>query len=226
MLFPVEDKLLGTCRYSSPFGSRIHPITGRLDGHRGIDIAMPSNTPLRAVEDGVVIHSTVNKGGSRKGYGYYIAIKHTNGYATLYAHLIIQSKLKVGAFVKKGQIVAYSGNTGSSTGPHLHFEVHKNEFKFRAQVTNKDTAINPVTIYPKLQGKLGQFLGDINFSSDVDEKDELQNIKIKIHGKEKSIKGIYKDGTNYVPIRFLEILGYAIGWEQGTKTVTIKYKEG
>lgn len=86
--------------------------------HKGIDIGADEYTPVIAAEAGEVIICTYDTG----GYGYYIAINHGNGYITLYGHLNEQL-VSVGQRVSRGQRIALSGNTGGSTGPHLHFEV-------------------------------------------------------------------------------------------------------
>jgi len=105
---------------TSPYGYRIHPIFKTQKLHRGIDIAVPSGTSVLAAADGVVIKSTYNS-----SYGYYVSINHGGGLVTLYAH---NSSLAVGVgqSVKRGQKIAVSGNTGNSTGPHLHYEVMLN----------------------------------------------------------------------------------------------------
>lgn len=97
--------------FTSPFGTR----WGRL--HAGIDVAAPEGTPIRAADSG-----TVRQAGWMGGYGNYTCIQHTATLSTCYAH---QSSIGVssGASVKKGQVIGRSGNTGNSTGPHLHFEV-------------------------------------------------------------------------------------------------------
>lgn len=102
---------------TSGYGWRIHPIDNVMRFHDGIDIAVPVGTPVRATADGVVISA-----GTRSGYGLAVLIDHGYGIQTLYAH---NSKLAVkpGAVVVRGQVIAYSGNTGVSTGPHLHYEV-------------------------------------------------------------------------------------------------------
>lgn len=107
-------------RISSPFGYRIHPITGTRKLHSGIDYAAPGGTAIFAAEDGVVLTS-----GWINGYGYTITINHGSGYVTLYAHC---SSLiaKAGQKVTKGQTIARVGSTGNSTGNHLHFEVKVN----------------------------------------------------------------------------------------------------
>ena len=106
---------------SSPFGRRIDPFTGKLAWHHGIDFATgKTGVEVLAVASGVVTFS-----GEKQGYGNMVKINHGNGYETLYAH---DEKLlvKPGDIVKKGQVIALSGNSGRSTGPHVHFEVHKN----------------------------------------------------------------------------------------------------
>ena len=105
-------------RVTSEFGYRSDPFTGETRGHAGLDIAVPTDTPVRAALAGTVTVSQYNAG----GYGYYVKLDHGNGMETLYAHC---SKLlvQVGDTVETGDIVALSGSTGRSTGPHLHFEV-------------------------------------------------------------------------------------------------------
>jgi murein DD-endopeptidase MepM/ murein hydrolase activator NlpD len=100
--------------FTSPFGYR----WGRL--HAGIDIAVPEGTPIRAADSGRVIIA-----GWTGGYGNYTCISHSGSLSTCYGH---QSRIatSVGANVSKGQVIGYSGNTGNSTGPHLHFEVRVN----------------------------------------------------------------------------------------------------
>ncbi len=115
-LFPMASYT----RVSSPYGYRIHPITGTKKLHAGIDYAAPYGTAIYAAEDGVVLTS-----GWINGYGYTVTINHGGGYVTLYAHC---SKLLVGAgqAVKRGETIAKVGSTGNSTGNHLHFEVKVN----------------------------------------------------------------------------------------------------
>ncbi len=98
-------------RLSSPFGPRWGTM------HNGIDLAVPTGTSVRAAADGRVTFS-----GWNGGYGYLVIIDHGNGVETRYAHHS-RNVVQVGQRVERGQIVAYSGNTGNSTGPHLHFEI-------------------------------------------------------------------------------------------------------
>ena len=157
MLFPVRKEDLCKCRYTSPYG----PRWGRL--HAGIDIGMPVETPLLALENGKVIYSKLNGGGVTRGYGYYIVIQYDNGLYSLYGHLKQLSKYRPGDRVKKGQIIAYSGNTGNTTGPHVHVEIHEHEFNFRSQVREKgyDSAVDPVKYYPELRPYLNKNLSTL-----------------------------------------------------------------
>ncbi|MCH2191490.1 MAG: M23 family metallopeptidase [Gammaproteobacteria bacterium] len=105
---------------SSSFGTRMHPITGRKDFHRGVDIPGKLGADVLAVADGVVTQSRNNA-----SYGWLVEIDHGNGYTTLYSHNK-KNTVKVGETVVKGQTIAKIGSTGLSTGPHVHFEVSKN----------------------------------------------------------------------------------------------------
>ena len=105
---------------TSGFGLRIHPILDELEFHSGIDIANQIGTPVYATADGVVRHISYEN-----GYGKRMFITHQDGYETQYAHLY-SYQVKEGDPVRKGQIIALMGNTGLSTGPHLHYEVIQN----------------------------------------------------------------------------------------------------
>jgi murein DD-endopeptidase MepM/ murein hydrolase activator NlpD len=117
MIWPVNDGIL-----TSRFGQRWHPIKKRYRLHAGIDIAAKLGTPIQAAASGEVIESRPSR-----GYGYILVIYHGDGLTTLYAHMYGQTvKVKRGERVERGQVIAKVGNNGWSTGPHLHFEVHKN----------------------------------------------------------------------------------------------------
>ncbi|OTA19608.1 prepillin peptidase [Xenorhabdus beddingii] len=109
-------------RVSSPFNPhRLNPVTGRITAHKGIDFAMPVGTPVLAVGDGEVIVSKFDGAA-----GNFIAIRHGRQYTTRYMHLR-KLLVKPGQKVKRGERIALSGNTGRSTGPHLHFEFWDNQ---------------------------------------------------------------------------------------------------
>lgn len=108
-------------RLSSGFGYRMDPILKTRRPHYGVDFSLPKGSPVYATGDGVVKYtrSTI------AGYGKHMEIDHGFGYATKYAHLS-EFVVKSGQKIKRGELIAYSGNTGKSTAPHLHYEVHTN----------------------------------------------------------------------------------------------------
>lgn len=119
---PVRsDKLARNIKLLSGFGMRIHPIHKVRKMHTGIDFTAPSGTPIQATGDGVI--KRVEKRGS--GYGHNVIIDHGFGYQTLYGHMK-QIDVKEGQAVKKGDRIGLVGSTGSSTAPHLHYEVIHN----------------------------------------------------------------------------------------------------
>ena len=106
-------------RLSSGFGKRKHPILGYTKMHRGLDFAAPLGTPIFAAGDGIV-----EKAGWNGTYGRYIRIRHTRTYKTAYAHLSgFNKNIRIGKRVSQGKTIGYVGNSGRSTGPHLHYEV-------------------------------------------------------------------------------------------------------
>jgi len=106
-------------RLTSGFGKRRHPILGYARAHQGVDFGAGGGTPVLAAGDGVVV-----KAGRWGGYGNWLQIRHSGGWDTGYAHLSRYAKgLRPGMKVRQGQVVAYVGSTGMSTGPHLHYEV-------------------------------------------------------------------------------------------------------
>ncbi|KIU66210.1 peptidase [Cronobacter malonaticus ENBT0334] len=132
-------------RVSSNFNPRrLNPVTGRVAPHKGVDFAMPQGTPVLAVGDGEVVMA------KRSGAaGYYVAIRHGRTYTTRYMHLK-KLLVKPGQKVKRGDRIALSGNTGRSTGPHLHYEIWINQ-----------QAVNPLTAkLPRSEGLTGSDRSD------------------------------------------------------------------
>ncbi|MGB0571685.1 MAG: M23 family metallopeptidase [Alphaproteobacteria bacterium] len=112
---------LDGARLSSRFGNRKHPILGYTRLHAGVDFAAPTGTPIYAAGDGTVEVASTNG-----GYGKYIRIRHNGTYSTAYAHLNGYARgVRSGKRVRQGQVIGYVGTTGSSTGPHLHYEIHR-----------------------------------------------------------------------------------------------------
>lgn len=142
----VRRSLLRTpvngARISSGFGFRKHPILGYSKLHKGIDFAAPMGTPIYAAGNGTIMFM-----GRHGGYGNFVKIKHNSEYETQYGHISkFSNKFHVGSKVKQGDVVAYVGSTGRSTGPHLHYEI-----------VYKGQAINPSKVKSvsgvKLTGK-------------------------------------------------------------------------
>ena len=119
----VRKSLLRTpingARISSGFGMRRHPILGYSKMHKGVDFAAASGTPILAAGVGVISFM-----GIKGGYGNYVQIRHNSDYSTAYGHASrFNKKFRTGSKVKQGDVIAYVGSTGRSTGPHLHFEL-------------------------------------------------------------------------------------------------------
>jgi murein DD-endopeptidase MepM/ murein hydrolase activator NlpD len=119
---PVSNKDLN--RIASGFGYRIDPVYKTTKMHEGLDFAAPHGTPIYATADGTI----TTAGSTGNGYGNHVVINHGYGYETLYGHMV-RVKVSAGETVKRGQVIGWVGSTGKSTGPHLHYEVHKNNQK-------------------------------------------------------------------------------------------------
>jgi len=107
-------------QFSSPFGYRSNPVTGIYTLHAGVDLTNHIGTPIYAPAAGKVVEDEFSP-----SYGNTVLLQHGNGLATRYAHMV-QSKVKIGQQLKRGDLIGLMGNTGRSTGPHLHYEVHVN----------------------------------------------------------------------------------------------------
>ena len=116
---PVSNKDLE--RVASGFGYRIDPVYKIPKMHAGLDFTAPTGTPIYATANGTIKLANFNTG----GYGNHVVIDHGYGYETLYGHMV-RVKARVGQKVKRGDIIGWVGSTGKSTGPHCHYEVHKN----------------------------------------------------------------------------------------------------
>lgn len=153
---------INAVRISSGFGVRKHPVLGYSKMHKGVDFAAPVGTPILAAGSGVVEKREVFS-----GYGNYLRIRHNNVYSTAYAHISkFAQGVKVGSRVKQGQVVAYVGSTGNSTGAHLHYEV----LKYGKQIN--PTAIKLTSVGNKLSGKELK-----RFQESIRQIDALINIK-------------------------------------------------
>ena len=125
-------------RISSPFGRRFHPIQRKYKIHWGVDYAAPKGTPIYAGGDGVVQVAKYNG-----AYGNYIKIRHNSEFSTAYGHMQRFAKgIRPGVRVKQGQVIAYVGSTGRSTGPHLHYEVIQNGRRVNPRTIRASTGEN------------------------------------------------------------------------------------
>lgn len=202
MNLPIKGMKLE--RINSHFGHRIHPITKVDSFHYGIDYPTPVGTPIRAVDGGKVIVSKMQNGG--RGLGEYITILHPDNTYSMYAHLS-KRQVYTGNIVKAGQQIGLSGNTGDSTGAHLHFGLCR---KYVAANVNKSQWFDPE---PKLK--------------EVDETEMVKKTAMKsTEGKLVDVDAINKDATNYIKLRDLPKLipGVEVGFE-GHPYVKMKENE-
>ena len=116
---PISNKNLN--RLASGFGYRVDPVYKTVKFHAGLDFAAPLGTPIYSTADGIVRVA----GNLGNGYGNHVVVNHGYGYETLYGHMY-RIGVKNGHRVKRGEVIGYVGSTGKSTGPHCHYEVHKN----------------------------------------------------------------------------------------------------
>jgi murein DD-endopeptidase MepM/ murein hydrolase activator NlpD len=115
---PLGMPVAGTL--SSPYGNRRHPVRGEEKFHTGVDISVPVSTGVRATADGIVSFS-----GWTEGSGLVVVVEHGHGFSTAYAHNR-KATVRVGERLRRGDVIALSGSTGISTGPHVHYEIWKN----------------------------------------------------------------------------------------------------
>ena len=145
--------------------NRMHPILHKIKAHNGVDYAAKRNTPVKASGDGVISFI-----GRQSGYGRTIEIKHGGNIKTLYAHLErFNSKLKVGSKVKQGEIIAYVGDSGQATGPHLHFEF------WQGQVRTDPVKVKLPSAQPVNKGQIEEFRNLLN--SSLKKLNEYNSIK-------------------------------------------------
>lgn len=115
-------------KITSPFGNRVHPVTGKTTLHNGVDIAVPEGRAVVSPEKGKILKIWEDTTGGKQ-----LLIEHENGFVTGYAHLSVNDLFKVGDTVSHTDIVARTGNTGQSTGAHLHFTLTKDGEKLNPQ---------------------------------------------------------------------------------------------
>lgn len=162
---PVENGVI-----TSGVGLRVDPFgSGKLVFHRGIDISVPVGTPVRATRKGQIVFA-----GPRSGYGSTVIIEHANGDRTLYGHNSIV-RVQPGDFVESGTVIAFSGNTGRSTGPHVHFEQLPSGRPVIETVETEETALPQVVnnssqrylLEQKMEESVNSILRTINRAAPV-----------------------------------------------------------
>ena len=159
----LTDECNSACSHFNP--NRMHPILHKIKAHNGVDYAAKRNTPVKASGDGVISFI-----GRQSGYGRTIEIKHGGNIKTLYAHLErFNSKLKVGSKVKQGEIIAYVGDSGQATGPHLHFEF------WQGQVRTDPVKVKLPSAQPVNKGQIEEFRNLLN--SSLKKLNEYNSIK-------------------------------------------------
>ncbi|MCB0330942.1 MAG: M23 family metallopeptidase [Bdellovibrionales bacterium] len=131
MVYPLVST-----RVSSKFGIRVHPVIHKQREHKGLDLAAPSNAPVRAIQSGRVVFAD-----PLGGYGNLIVIQHSNGLTSHYGHLH-DIRAKLGTVVSAGEVIGSVGSTGRVTGPHLHFEIRKN-----------GAPLDPLKLFPEIANR-------------------------------------------------------------------------
>jgi murein DD-endopeptidase MepM/ murein hydrolase activator NlpD len=141
-------------RITSGFTTRRkHPVLGYTRAHKGVDMAVPTGTPIYAAGDGVVAEIKLND----RSYGKYVLIRHNSEYSTKYAHMSRVANIKKGQRVKQRQVIGYVGMTGLATGPHLHYEV----IRYGKHVN--PSKINAVEIKKLDNSKIPEFKKFVNY---------------------------------------------------------------
>jgi LysM repeat protein len=179
--------------------------------HKGLDIAGPMGSPIFSVDDGVVSKSYFSS-----TYGHVVFIKHPKGFETVYAHLH-KRLVHEGEHVKRGQQIGKLGNSGRSSGPHLHFEVHKGEWTY-----NKINAINPLTVLndQSLHASLAEHTVDSSSDHSKSEKEvsdnQFENDRMKMLTKLKEGEYIHPETAQEIVLKVKVMKGQTL-WELSQK---------
>ena len=198
-------------RVSSPYGPRKSPLSGNQEFHTGIDLVKPAFANITAFIPGTVVHARMGQTGTGVGgFGNTVIIKDKDNHLHMYAHLTDYC-VTVGQYVERGQVIGRQGNTGKSTGQHLHFEVRKNGASF-----GFGNHVHPVKYvddyykchYPQKEVK------------PVD--NPVDKVSIEINGNLLPVQGYLSNGVSTLPVRAVsESVGVTPGWCPETRTVTV-----
>jgi murein DD-endopeptidase MepM/ murein hydrolase activator NlpD len=174
-------------RISSKFNlNRKHPVLNKIRAHKGVDYAAPTGTEVRSTADGKIIFL-----GTKGGYGNIIQIQHGGKYSTLYAHLSkFRRKLKIGSFVKQGEVIGEVGQSGLATGPHLHYEFRMNGQHIDPLTVElpqaRPIALKYIESFRKKSKVLNKLLASMAKSNTIKTSDRIQPAEYK------EILGLYQ----------------------------------
>ena len=177
--------------------------------HTGVDLVGLEDTTVRAVADGRVSYA-----GYSASYGNYIKVEHPDGNLSLYAHLAKMS-VKKGVAVKRGDALGVMGNTGNSSGAHLHLEIHKGKYKYPTGCTVSQAAwlLDPCELIG-MKKRVGV----------IDVRAEVTKTKILLCGQLVEVERILQDGQNYVKLRDLSCGSIAVDYDAAKKLPTVDVK--
>lgn len=207
--------LMQEYRVTSPYGPRKSPITKRDEFHTGIDLVKPAYANIQAFIAGTVVYANMGQAGTGVGgFGNTVIIKDKNNYLHMYAHLKDYC-VTVGQFVDRGQVIGRQGNTGKSTGQHLHFEVRKNGPSF-----GFGNHVHPVRYVDDFYAKECLQPEKKPVDSPVDK------VSIEINGKLLPVQGYLNHGISTLPVRAVsEAVGVTPGWCPDNKVVSVNGKQ-
>ncbi|WJQ80981.1 peptidoglycan DD-metalloendopeptidase family protein [Brevibacillus brevis] len=202
-------------RVTSPYGPRKSPITERQEFHTGIDLVKPAYGNIQAFIAGTVVYANMGQTGTGVGgFGNTVIIKDRDNYLHLYAHLTDYC-VSVGQLVAQGQVIGRQGNTGKSTGQHLHYEVRKNGPSF-----GFGNHVHPVKYVDDFYAlKCPQ-----SEKKPVDKP--VDKVSIEINGKLLPVQGYLDNGISTLPVRAVaEAAGGKVEWIAATQDVRVNGKE-
>lgn len=178
-------------RLTSPFGYRIHPVYKTRKFHKGVDLVTPkANDPIYAFTAGEVFHAKEGATGSGFGnYGIVVAIKDDKGYLHCYAHLSA-ALVKVGERVSKGQMIGRQGNTGISTGPHLHYEIRKKVAPSFGYTVDQSGVVEPTQYLINYYGQQTKqtIIKEEDKPMTAEEKKKMDELEQKVQQQAKTIE--------------------------------------
>ncbi|WP_304502540.1 peptidoglycan DD-metalloendopeptidase family protein [Brevibacillus sp. DP1.3A] len=207
--------LMKEYRVTSPYGPRKSPLNGKQEFHTGIDLVKPAYANIQAFVAGTVVYANMGQTGTGVGgFGNTVIIKDNDNHLHMYAHLRDYC-VSVGQFVDRGQVIGRQGNTGKSTGQHLHFEVRKNGPSF-----GFGNHVHPVKYVDDFYAK------DCSQPEKKPVDSPVDIVSVEINGTLLPVQGYLKDGVSTLPVRVVaEAVGVTPGWCPDNKAVTVNGKQ-